>query len=73
MGAFLFGRYSESHVEKEVKMNHTEMYSEDLDSFCRELSNGGLEIVVSNPSGSFGDLFCVVCSQWKSNPAVDTN
>ena len=47
MGAFLFGRYSESHVEKEAKMNHTEMYSEDLDSFHRELSNGGLEIVVA--------------------------
>ena len=28
-------------------MNHTEMYSEDLDSFHRELSNGGLEIVVA--------------------------
>ena len=44
---FLFRRYLERYFENEVNMDHTKIYPEDLNSACRELSNGGLEIVVA--------------------------
>ena len=45
-GLFLFGHYLESYVEK-GKKDHTKIDRSDLNSPCRELSNGGLGIVVT--------------------------
>ena len=46
-GAFLFGHYFRSYYEKEVKIARTKMHLTDLNSPRRELSNGGLRIVVA--------------------------
>ena len=45
-GLFLFRHYSESYVEKEVKMDHTKIDHSDLNSPRRELSNGGIGTAV---------------------------
>ena len=52
-------------------MNFTKIVKADLDSPRRELSHGGLGIVLSNPSGSSVNYF-FVCVYWGSNPAVST-
>ena len=58
-GIFLFGHYLESYSKKDVKMDHTNIYPEDLDSLCQEISNGGLGIVVHSPSGLLSKSFSV--------------
>ena len=43
----LFGQCLKSYFEKEVKINDTEMYLEDLSSPHQELFNGGPGIVAA--------------------------
>ena len=50
-------------------MNVAKIYTADLDSPCRELSNGGLGIVVPLPVRSGIDFSCVYI-YWGSNSAV---
>ena len=47
LGPVAFGHYLESYFEKEVKMTFIKLDQADLNSLHRELSNGGLEIVVA--------------------------
>ena len=50
-------------------MNFTKLDQADLDSPRRELSNGGLKIVVALITVFSGIVF-FVCLYWRSNPAV---
>ena len=43
----MFRHYLGSYVEKRGQMNQTKLNQADLESPCRELSNGGLGIVVA--------------------------
>ena len=47
LSPFLFGHYLQNYFEKEVKMTFINVDKADLDSPRRELSNGGLGIVVT--------------------------